>query len=170
MTEPALDDDAVPDNAIVIDHGIGIEDAVAADGGSLADVYAGVENGIFANLGGGFDVSLWVDAGVGVAAMAMKNFDGLHECEVGIGGAEERDAIAADVLAGDDGGGAGGGQEFFVFGVGEDGDLAGARVFEGLDAGDGRGAVADEGCADFLGQFGDGHVRGHLGGHVAAFA
>ena len=177
-----LENDAIADAAIFADDGVGVGEEVVADFGALVDGDETVEDGVVADLdvfvdeavgadvgafgdaGGAGDDSGIVDAG-GVARGVVEKFDGVGECEVGVGGAkggERREAGGAIVdgsfFVDEDGGGLGGFEERDVAFVGDEGELAGGGVVDAGDGGDfGVGVGGFEAAAELCGDFGELH-------------
>ncbi len=149
-------DDAIAKKAIIVDDGVGIKDAIAADAGAGADIDAGIDDRAGTDDGSRVDMGLRMDAGVGVRSMAVEQDDGLHERVVGVAGAEKGDAIVFYIQSGNDRGGASGGEKLFVFGIGEEADLAGAGFFKRVNGRDDPPTVADDLGADLFSELRNG--------------
>lgn len=165
-----LDDDAVADPAVFIDGDIGVEDTMVADLGVGSDKDVGVEGavasdadifaegdevgdmGAFADDGGAGDGGVLADIADGVTAMAVEADDDPSEGIIGIFG-YDLGGGGIDRLANDHGGGGRIFEERGIFAIGEKGDVAGVRLFQGGGTLDALRSVADEPSADQVGQF-----------------
>ena len=156
MTAPAWRMTRSPSHAPVVDDGVGVQDAILADGRGGPDVRAGVEDRALADGRRGVDVGLGVDAGERVLAEAVEGDHGLLVGQVRVLGPEQGQAIGGlDLEADDDGRRPGRAKQGRVLLVGQEAELAGAGVLERVDAGDGGRPVADQVGPDRRCQFGE---------------
>src|ERR1700747_1089376 len=88
----------------------------------------------------------------------MKKFDGARELEVGIRGAQSRDADGAGVGGDENRGGAGGLEGGAILEICEECKVAGSRVLDSCDASDFGVRVVFELAAEFCGYFSKFHA------------
>ena len=137
-----IDDDVRQEPGVGADHHVvADDDVVGSDVGVGADVRRGGDDG------GGVD-SRRVDG------CLVEEFERAGEGEVWIHDAEGRCGDGFEGRLDQDRGGAGGAGEADVFRVGDEGDLAGASVFQAGGGGDFGFRIAVEGCAQLRGKIG----------------
>ena len=120
--------------------------ACIADDDVVADDDIGTDVGVGADLGGGRDDGGGMDSRA-VGGRLVEEFERAGEGEVGIGDAQGGGGDWLECRLDQDGGGVGGAGERGVLGVGDEGELAGAGLFQAGGGGDFGVGVALEGCA-----------------------
>lgn len=165
-----LKDDIVADAAVFADYGMGVgeeamadvdagiqddmgqndgvvaEDDIAANDGEGADV------GACADACGGMDRGGGIDAG-GPGGRLVEELDGAGEGQVGVFEAEGGDGDFREIVGDEDGRGTGGAGLSGVFGIGDEGDVAGCGFFDAGDTGDVEIGVAAQLRVKSTGQF-----------------
>ena len=124
---------------------------MVADDDVIADDDVGADVGFGADLRGGSDDGSGMDSGR-VGWGLVEELEGAGEGEVWIPDAEGCGGDGAEGGFDQDGGGLCGAGQRGVLGVGDEGELAGAGVFEAGGGGDFGVGIAVEGCAEMSGK------------------
>ena len=140
--DAVLQDDVVAEPAVLADDGVGVGEEVAADvgvgidddvrqqRGVLAEDDVVADDSVCADVGAGADLRGGCDDGGGmdsgrVRGRLVEQFQGVGEGEVGVGDAEGGGGDLFERRLDQDGSGLRGAGERGVFGVGDEGELAG---------------------------------------------
>ena len=134
MTEFADDgvgvsEEIAADGCSAVDHAVGQDGRVVSDYDLLVDHNVGSDVGVPAEFGGGVDDSGGMNSG-SVLWRLVEEFNGSCPSEIGIFAAEYSGRKRGEIFGDDDGGSMGGFGGGVVLGIGDEGELAGAGVFE----------------------------------------
>jgi len=170
--DPVLEDDVIAEAAVLADDGVGVgeevvsgtdvrvedgmwkDGGVVADGDVVADDGVGTDMGVGADVSGGRDDCSWMDSGW-VGRGAVEELDSKGEGQIGVFDAEGCGWDLRKFWFDQDSCCFGGTGEGSVFGVGDEGQIAGTGVFYAGDACDLSGGVASmEGGIEVLGHLG----------------
>jgi len=145
-----VSEEVAADLCVGIDHCVGQKSCMISNDCVVADDDVGADVGFGADLRGGSDDGGGMDSW-GVGWGLVEEFEGVGEGEVGIPDAEGCCGNGAEGGFDQHGGGLGGAGKRRVPGIGDEGELAGAGVFEAGGGGDFGVGIAVEGCAEMSG-------------------
>ena len=149
-------EEVAADLCMRVDDGVGQQRGVVSNDRMVADDDVGADVGFGADRRGGSDDGGGVDSGR-VGWGFVEEFEGAGEGQIGITDAQGRGGDRAEGGFDQDGGGLRGAGERRVLGIGDEGELAGAGVFEACGGGDFGVGIAVEGCAEMRCEVGELH-------------
>lgn len=147
---------AIANAGVRIDDDVRVEDGVVTQNHVLSDDNIGRDVGAGSNHGGGGDDRRGVNARR-KSHWRMEDFKGASEGEIRVVDAEGGRREGFERWVDQYGGGLGGTGEASVLGVGDEGELTWAGVFDSRQTGDRDFAASMERSAESMGEFGEGH-------------